>query len=198
MATEDSVAEVARTLAANLRAARAARRWRLEDLAEHSGVSRGMIHQIENQRTNPSVATLARLCTALDVPVSELIELPGQLGSVHRRCDAAVTHHGVDGRSEAALLISDGRHELWEHELLPGDEIHDAGHPAGTRELIHAIGGTLVVDVGSASFTVAARDALDIRADRPHTYRNAARHPARYTVTVVYTGARDDRFPLLA
>ncbi|MEW2386328.1 XRE family transcriptional regulator [Micromonospora sp. NPDC047707] len=194
--SEAEVAEVGRTLAANLRTARGSRGWRLEDLAAHSGVSRGMIHQIENQRTNPSVATLARLCAALDVPISELIELPGQLGTILRRSDAAVTRHGMHGLSEAALLISDGRHELWDHWLHPGDEIHDTGHPAGTRELIHVTDGILTVDVGSATFTVEATDALDFRADRPHTYRNVKRAPTRYTINVIYTGARDRRYPL--
>jgi transcriptional regulator with XRE-family HTH domain len=132
---EETISEVGRTLAVNLRAARTAQGWRLEDLAARSGVSRGMIHQIEAQRTNPSVATLARLCAALDVPISELVELPGQLGRKVRRSDAAVTRHGARGLSETALLMSDGRHELWDHHLQPGDEIHDTGHPAGTREL---------------------------------------------------------------
>jgi transcriptional regulator with XRE-family HTH domain len=194
--SEETVAEVGRTLAVNLRTARTARGWRLDDLAVHSGVSRGMIHQIENQRTNPSVATLARLCAALSVPMSELIELPGQLGTVVRRSDASVTRHGVNGLSETALLISDGRHELWDHHLQPGDEIHDSGHPAGTRELIHVSEGILTVHVGSATFTVAATDALDFRADRPHSYRNVEPAQARYTVTVIYTGRHDQRYPL--
>ncbi|MER7344884.1 XRE family transcriptional regulator [Streptomyces aurantiacus] len=196
-AVEETVAEVGRTLAVNLRAARTARAWRLEDLAAHSGVSRGMIHQIEARRTNPSVATLARLCTALDVPMSELVQLPGQLGTVLRRSEAAVTRHGARGLSEAALLMSDGRHELWDHRLQPGDEIHDSGHPAGTRELIHVTEGILTLAAGSATFTVAPTDALHFRAaDRSHTYRNAQAVTARYTVTVIYTGQRDHRYPL--
>ncbi len=118
----------------------------------------------------------------------------GQLGTIRRRSDAAITRHGVAGLSETALLLSDGRHELWDHCLQPGDEIHDTGHPAGTRELIHVADGTLTVDVGSASFVVAATDALDFRADRPHTYRNAEHAPTRYTVHVIYTGAPDRRY----
>jgi transcriptional regulator with XRE-family HTH domain len=155
-----------------------------------------MIHQIENQRTNPSVATLARLCAALDVPINQLIELPDQLGRACRRSDAVVTRHGAHGLSETALLISDGRHELWDHYLQPGDDIQDSGHPTGTKELIHVTEGVLTVHVGSATFAVAAMDALDYRADRPHTYRNSGHAPTRYTVTVIYTGAHDRRYPV--
>ncbi|MEU7893099.1 XRE family transcriptional regulator [Nonomuraea sp. NPDC049152] len=191
----DVVEEVGRTLAANLRAARAARGWRLDDLAAASGVSRGMIHQIETARTHPSVATLARLCGALDLPISELVETPTQLGTLARRADAAVSRHG---RSTAALLLADGRHELWEHTLHPGDQIDDSGHPTGTRELIHVTEGTLHIDVGGATFTVSALDALSLRGDRPHAYRNAGEATAVYTVVVLYGGAHDTRYPRTA
>jgi transcriptional regulator with XRE-family HTH domain len=188
----DVVEEVGLTLAANLRAARGLRGWRLDDLAEASGVSRSMIHQIETARSHPSVATLARLCSALDVPISELVEMPTQLGSPARRADALISRHG---HSTAALLLADGRHELWEHTLHPGNAIHDAGHPTGTRELIHVTAGTLHVDVGGATFVVPALDALSLRGDRTHTYRNAENQTVLYTVVVLYAGAHDARYP---
>ncbi|GAA2415347.1 hypothetical protein GCM10010404_86980 [Nonomuraea africana] len=191
----DIVEEVGQTLAANLRAARGLRGWRLDDLAAASGVSRGMIHQIETARTHPSVATLARLCHALKIPISELVETPTQLGSLARRADALVSRHG---RSTTALLVGDGRHELWEHILHPGDAIHDAGHPAGTKELIHVTEGVLQVDIGGATFVVPALDALSLRGDRPHTYRAAEDRTTRYTVVVIYIGAHDGRYPRTA
>ena len=187
----DLVEEVGRTLAANLRAARARHGWRLDDLAAASGVSRGMIHQIETARSHPSVATIAKLSDALGVPISELVETPAQVGTPAPYADAVVTRYG---RSKAALLFADGRQELWEHTLLPGHPIQDTGHPAGTRELLHVTQGTLRVDVGGASFTVPAQDGLALRGDRPHSYHNPGTGPAVYTVCVLYTGTRDPRY----
>ncbi|WP_051467773.1 helix-turn-helix domain-containing protein [Actinomadura oligospora] len=192
----DIVDEVGRTVAANLRAARAHRGWRLDDLAEASGVSRGMIHRIEAARTHPSVATLAKLSAALGVPISELVEIPAQLGAPAPRAGARVSRFG---RSTAALLYSDGRQELWTHTLRPGHPIHDTGHPPGTRELLHVTEGTLEVDVGGAVFTVPAGDGLMVRGDRPHSYRNPAGDQgpdAFYTVVMLYAEAPDPRFPV--
>jgi transcriptional regulator with XRE-family HTH domain len=185
------VEDVRQILAANLRAARARRGWRLDDLAAESGVSRGMIHQIEAARSHPSVATLAKLCDALDVPISELVEMPTQLGTPAPYAEATVIRHGA---STAALLFTDGRHELWRHTLAAGHPIDDTGHPAGTRELLHVTEGTLQVDVGGATFTVPAGDGLALRGDRPHSYRNPGPDPAIYTIVVLYTGARDPRY----
>ena len=51
----------------------------------------------------------------------------------------------------------------------------------GSRELIHVTSRTLVVEVGSAAFTVTENDALIFRSDRRHAYHNDQSHPTRYT-----------------
>src|SRR5205085_4187370 len=117
---------VARTLAANLRAARQERGWRLEDLADRCGVSRNMLQQIETARTNPSVATLAKISATLGVPIGRLLEPPEELGRISRGADAKAHIRGASGRSEARLLINDGRApftELWDFQIEPGDAI---------------------------------------------------------------------------
>jgi transcriptional regulator with XRE-family HTH domain len=186
---------VGRTLAANLRAARQARGWRLDDLAERSGVSRGMLQQIETGRTNPSVATLARISATLGVAIGRLVEPAEELGQLVRR--EAATPRRAGRASEACLLINDGQApfvELWDFTIAVGDEIKSDGHPVGTRELLLVQVGTLSVDVGGASFEVGSGDALRIRGDRPHAYRNEGRKQVRLTMTVVYSGNQDPRY----
>lgn len=41
-------------------------------LADRSGISKGMLSKIENAQTSPSLATIERLATALDMPVTSL------------------------------------------------------------------------------------------------------------------------------
>lgn len=194
----DDVAEaVARTLATNLRAARLARGWRQHDLADRSGVSKGMVQQIETGRTNPSIATVARLSETLGVTVGHLVEPPESLGLLSRAQDANARRCGRRGRSRAWLMINDGRApflELWRFRLAPGDEVRSAGHPPGTRELLAVTAGRLVVAVGAAEFVAGAGDTLAIRGDRAHAYRNPGRESTEFTATVVYSGEQDSRF----
>lgn len=188
---------VGRTLAANLRAARQTRGWRLEDLADRSGVSRGMLQQIETGRTNPSIATLARIAAALGVSFGLLVEPPEELGQVVRQEMTTVRPAGQ--ASQARLLINDGQApfiELWDFTITVADQIHSDGHPTGTRELLLVHAGTLTVDVGGATFEVSAGDALRMRGDRPHTYRNQGQEPVRLTMTVVYSGNQDPRYSI--
>ncbi|MFI6182152.1 MULTISPECIES: helix-turn-helix domain-containing protein [unclassified Nonomuraea] len=188
----DPAEAVGHTLAANLRAARQDRGWRLEELATRSGVSRGMLQQIETMRTNPSIATLARISATLGVSIGELVEPPEELGRVSRAADAVVRSEG-----RTRLLINDSQPpftELWEFRLPAGDKISTPAHPPGTRELLQLHSGSVAVTVGGALFQLAAGDALRMRGDRPHAYSSQGPEPAHLTMVVVYAGARDPRY----
>ncbi|MGW1989103.1 helix-turn-helix domain-containing protein [Embleya sp. NPDC001921] len=191
----DPAEAVGYTLAANLRAARQARSWRLEELAVRSGVSRNMLQQIETCRTNPSIATLARISATLGIPIGRLVEPPEELGHVARAADAPTRPGGR--ASVFRLLINDASApftELWDVHLAAHDEVPAHAHPTGTRELLHVREGAVVVEVGGATFTVGPGDALRMRGDRPHLYRNPHAEPARLTMTVVYPGPGDPRY----
>ncbi|MYW06638.1 XRE family transcriptional regulator [Streptomyces sp. SID3343] len=191
----DPAETVGYTLAANLRAARQSRGWRLDELATRSGVSRNMLQQIETCRTNPSIATLARISATLGISIGRLVEPPEELGRVARAADTPTRAAGR--ASVTRLLINDATPpftELWDFRLAPDDEIRAAAHPPGTRELLHVHEGTITVEVGGATFTVGPGDALRMRGDRPHTYRNPHPDPVHLTMTVVYAGLPDPRY----
>src|SRR5262249_56921288 len=67
----DITAAVARTL----QALRADRGWSLDQLAGRSGVSKGVLVALEQGRSNPNLATLARIGDAFGVPVTRLVDV---------------------------------------------------------------------------------------------------------------------------
>jgi transcriptional regulator with XRE-family HTH domain len=150
---DDPAEAVGQALAGNLRAARRERGWRLEDLASRSGVSRGMLQQIETGHTNPSIATLARICSALSIPIGRLVEPPAETGYKTTLAEAEVRTAGR--ASQARLLINDGRApfiELWDFLIAADDEIRSAAparHPGGPP----GPPGTLDVEVGGLRST---------------------------------------------
>src|ERR1700750_1095976 len=64
-------AAVARTL----QALGADRGWSLDQLAARSGVSKGVLVALEQGRSNPNLATLARIADAFGIPVTQLVEV---------------------------------------------------------------------------------------------------------------------------
>lgn len=60
-------------VARNVRAERARRNWRQEDLAERLGWTRGSIGHLESGRRRPSVADLPQLCRVFDISLAALM-----------------------------------------------------------------------------------------------------------------------------
>jgi transcriptional regulator with XRE-family HTH domain len=183
---EDINAAVAR----NVRGNRTRLAWTLEDLAARSGVSKGMLSQVEQARTNPSVATICRLATALGVSIASLVEAPEVPSARVVRAGEAVTlWTGGDTGSAARLLVGSGTSqqvELWDVRMVPGDGYASEGHPSGTRELLLGIDGELTLEVDGVPHRVGAGDAIAFVADRPHAYRNLGSSPLRYSLTVIH------------
>ena len=182
--------EVNAAVGRNLRAQRVQLAWTLDDLAARSGVSKGMLSQIEQARTNPSVATICRLADALGVSVASLVEAPeGPSVRVVRAKEGVQLWTGGRPESAARLMVGSGtaqQVELWDVHMLPGDGFASEGHPAGTRELLLVIEGELTLELDGFSHQVCAGDAIAFVADRPHAYRNQGAAPLRYSLSVLH------------
>lgn len=62
------------SLARNVKHWRAVRGFTLDVLAARAGVSRGMLIQIEQARTNPSIGTVVKIGDALGISVTTLLD----------------------------------------------------------------------------------------------------------------------------
>jgi transcriptional regulator with XRE-family HTH domain len=167
--------QLTRTLARNLRRLRTDRGFTLDALAARAGVSRGMVIQIEQGRTNPSVGTVVKVADALGVSVTTLLE--------HDRTprvrlfpprQAVRMWSTPDGSSSTLLAGAEapGPLELWNWRLMPGEGSTSDAHPAGTVELLHVTAGELTLTIDGTEHRVPAGTAAAFQAHAPHGYRN--------------------------
>jgi transcriptional regulator with XRE-family HTH domain len=183
---QDPVAVTA-AVGRNVRSERSRRNWTLDDLAGRSGVSKGMLIQVEQARSNPSIATICRLATALGVTVASLVEAPElPTTRVVEPEKGVVLWTGNDGSTSTLLLGTGTRDpvELWDVRLAPGDGYSGTPHPAGTQELIMVLDGELTLEVDGTDYQVGAGGAAAFVADVPHAYRNRRTTPLRLTMVV--------------
>jgi transcriptional regulator with XRE-family HTH domain len=111
------------TLGDRLRRLRRERSLTQEELAHACGVSQEMIAKTEQGRRHPRLTILAKLATALDVPLSELIDDRPRLNGAR------------EGASVLAL-----RDALLSPSLLPGvDPATDQGDPTPVPQLGEAV-----------------------------------------------------------
>jgi transcriptional regulator with XRE-family HTH domain len=191
-----TVEAVTAAVAEHVRALRQARGWSLDELSGRSGVSKGMVVQIEAARTNPSVGTLTRIADAFGVTVARLLE-PGTDRTVRvtAAADAPLLWRGGYGGFGRLLggLNEPDFVELWEWRLSPHDRYDSPDHAPGARELLHVLAGELAVSVDGTDHLVQAGETIEFRADRAHGYRNDGDAPVRLLMVVVMPPGAFDR-----
>jgi len=190
------VGEVTAVVAAQVRALRTSRGWSLDELAGRSGVSKGMVVQVESGRTNPSVGTLTRIADAFGVTVARLLEPAPERPVQVTDADAAPLlwrgQHGGLARLLRGMNEPDFV-ELWEWQLAPGDRHDSPNHAPRTREVLHVLTGELAVTVAGTEYRASAGQTIDFRADRPHSYHNPGTARTRLLMVVVMPPGEWDR-----
>lgn len=178
--------QMAAVIARNVALRRHGQRLSYEQLARRAGVSKGVIVQIEQARSNPNIATLCRLASALGAAVVDLLEEgTGATVRVVRAADVPVLWSGPAGGRGRLLAGTRGPDmlELWEWELCRGERYDGAAHAAGTREVIHVIEGRLAVEVDGDRHELDQGDGMTFAADRRHAYL-AVSERVRFSMTV--------------
>jgi transcriptional regulator with XRE-family HTH domain len=179
---------IAAAIARNMHALRTRRSWTLDTLATRSGVSKGMLVQIEQARTNPSIATLCRIADALGVSVPRLVEVDESPPvRIVRAADAAELWHGLPGSVATLLIGSDSPDlsELWDWRIAPGDAYDGSTHPPGAREMLFVLTGTLTLMLAGEPHTIGRGDTVLFRSDRQHRYANMGKAPLRFIMVTI-------------
>ncbi|MEV1046339.1 XRE family transcriptional regulator [Streptomyces sp. NPDC049916] len=179
--------QLTRSLARNLKRWRGERGFTLDVLAARAGVSRGMIIQIEQARTNPSVGTTVKLADALGVSITTLLDHEQDTRVRLVPESQAVRMWSTDAGSSSTLLVGTearGPLELWTWRLTPGEGSVSDPHPEGTVELLHVTEGELTLLVGDRTYPVPAGTSATFQAHVPHGYRNETAGPVVFTLAV--------------
>ncbi|MGG7539549.1 helix-turn-helix domain-containing protein [Rhizobium sp. Nf11,1] len=186
----EAVADVERvsaTVSQNLKTFRRQSGLTLDELSRKSGVSKGMLVEIEKGTANPSIATLCRAATALGVSVADFV---GVASSVPVRIvppqDASTLWHGPKGGSATLLVGTHGPDEieLWRWTLFPGEIFESPGHSPGTLELLNVETGELTLRLADSEHLVHAGSSVLARTEDKHAYMNCGNDELRFVMAV--------------
>ncbi|MGP4090500.1 helix-turn-helix domain-containing protein [Streptomyces sp. KR55] len=176
------------SLARNVRHWRTERSLTLDALAARAGVSRGMLIQIEQARTNPSIGTVVKIGDALGVSITTLLDYAQQGPAVRIvPAEQAVRLWHTAAGSYSRLLAgteAPGPLEMWDWQLMPGDSSASDPHPVGTVELLHVTVGELTLTIDGTEFHVPAGSSASFEASTPHTYSNDGDTPMAMVMAV--------------
>jgi transcriptional regulator with XRE-family HTH domain len=185
----DPASDLAVTVGRNLRLWRTRRGYSLERLTKLSGVSRGMLGQIERGRSAPTIGLLWKIATALGITFSNLTAPATRRGTILLNRERARILASSNGRfTSRALFPFDGeRHtEFYELRLAAGHLEEAEAHAPGTIENLVVSKGAVEIHDGTAWHRLEQGDAIVFEADVAHQYRNPTDEEAELYLVMTY------------
>jgi transcriptional regulator with XRE-family HTH domain len=174
-----------RGVGARLRELRQNHDMSLRQLATRAGVSPALLSQIENNATDPSLATLRKLAQVFESSIASLFTDP-DAPAVHvsrpgnRTRLAAPTGQVTYGR----LTPGRGDLEVLHATLAPGDasSVEPWSHPSTECAVVTA--GTVTAQIDGKDYPLGLGEAITFDSRLPHRYVNTSDEPAQLIVAV--------------
>lgn len=147
----------------------------MDTLSKRSGVSKSMLSQIEQEKTNPTVVTVWKIARALDASVEELLQTNGDNQiEVIRKDDTPVIFsddHSCVIRVNSPIHMADNL-ELYHMTFRPHGKLSSLPHYLNSEEFLTVISGEFKVSAGNNSSILREGDTARYRADISHCIEN--------------------------
>ncbi len=162
---------VADHLAANLRQLREVRGLSQARASALAGIPRPTWATLEAGGSNPTLAVLLRVASALQVTLEELVAPPRASGRLYKASELATRQRGS---VTVRHLLPDPMPglDLERMELPPGAAMSGIPHTPGTREYLACETGRIALSAAGQTWELDAGDVVVFRGDQRHGYRN--------------------------
>lgn len=173
MSVSESARPPAVVIAEGLRRERGRAALTLSDLARRAGVGKSTLSELESGSGNPSLETLWSLASALEIPVSRLLEPPRIYVNLIRAGDGP-TLAAASSEYRATLLDtvpSSGRRDIYRISAEPGEGRQSDPHVTGIVEHVILCSGRALVGPAESPETLEPGDYLRYPGDQPHIFR---------------------------
>lgn len=178
---------IAYHLASTLKALRQQREWSLSKLAEETGVSKAMLGQIERHESSPTIATLWKIATGLNVPFSLFITPPESQEIAYDPQQQAMVVTPIFPWDPVL------HYDHFAITLAPGALSESTPHEAGVIEHVVAISGTLEMCIDGQWQQVKEGSGLKFAGDKPHAYRNGTDRTVLFHSLIHYPHAKKEK-----
>lgn len=182
-----------RYLGTTIRDLRQKHKLTIAEVAEQTGISRGMLSKIENAQTATSLETLVKIATALGVSMATLFRHynPPQGGAqlVKQGEGMEVVRRGTRrGHTYHLLAYDQGPTKRFEPFLISMDDASEVfptfEHPG--LEFIHMLEGKIEYRHGQSTYVLEPGDSLTFRGDVPHGPETLIELPIRFLAIIYY------------
>jgi transcriptional regulator with XRE-family HTH domain len=173
-------------IANRIRARRRQLSLTLDDLSRKAGLDKGFLSRVERGQKLPSIGTLMRIASALDIQMAQLfgeVTAPDAI-TVVRRDRAAQPPVKVSATTFDVILPPDGRRRLSAYLITPDrDNTPEAADHPGD-EMIYVLSGSLAVTFADRTVELYAGDCVHFDGHLKHRIRRTSRGVVQAVVIV--------------
>lgn len=177
-------------LGARIRQTRTQKGITLQELSDRSGLSKGFICQLENDKASPSLQALERLAGGLSVPIAYLFLTVEEKIQVVRAGERQEYRIGPEGLLVQMLSANRRNLKMLIIELQPGSGTGGDHHAHEGEECHFVLEGSIRVTQGEESAVLKNGDSLHWNGFMPHRIENCGATVAR--VLCVTSGTVED------
>ncbi len=178
--------EINEIIAVNLKRLRTEKNLSLGQLAELAGVSKVMLSGVEKGSSNPTINTIWKIASALEVTYTDLLELP-ETNVIHVRKEE------IQSLDDNLFHIfgyyrrdSNHNYEIFQIELDEGCVHESIGHSKESVEYIMMIDGEMEINVNGRNHLLKKDDGFCFEAATPHIYRNYGPQKVKAVLMIFY------------
>jgi transcriptional regulator with XRE-family HTH domain len=160
-------------LGRKLRLRRTIKRFSLQYVAERADISVGLLSQIERGLTTPSLRSLRQICTALDMPVGWLFDVPTsrQEDAVVRASARRTLDLGPKGMRKELLSPDEVTGiQMMRIEIRPGGAWGEASRNESGAKCGIVMSGTLALELDGIVHVIGPGDSFAFDATRLHRF----------------------------
>jgi ribosome-binding protein aMBF1 (putative translation factor) len=194
--SDGPIGQLGQVIANHVRSRRLEIGLNVGQLAERTGISKGMLSKIENAQTSPSLSTLERLSLALDMPVTSLFRgLAEERDAVFVKAGSGpeIVRKGTrSGHTYQLLGTLRGPYKRVEPllvSLVESSEVFPLFQHPGV-EMLYMLGGVMEYSYGREHYRMERGDTLQFEGDIPHGPTQLVKLPIRFLSITVYSGDR--------
>jgi len=173
----------------NLKNIRKLRGYSYDQLAQLTGVSKGMLSQIEKGESSPTVNTLWKIANGLQVSFSSLVEEKEPTVTVVRLHEkTAVTENDEQLQVYPYFPFdSSKKFEVYFLELMPGCVHESERHHGSVEEYILVCDGEATISIQDVKYVLKKGDSMRFQASQSHTYANLTDQKTSFYLLMYYS-----------
>ena len=165
----------------------------LKVLSEKSGVSKAMLSQIESAKVNPTISTVWKISTGLDVEINELtrvVSVKTRNFTLTKNDEIVIAEplqgeEGIQIKDLSSMDLVEGI-EFFLMTFAKGTKLLSEPHFTGTEEFLTLLDGTISVTAGNNTIQMDKGDFLSYHSDIEHSIENIGENNAVVHMVVQY------------